>query len=380
MTAKITFFPVGNGDMTLIETSQGNRILIDCNIREGEDFPDVKRELRDRLVRDINGRLNVDLFIWTHPDADHCRGISKHFHLGRPEDWSKDKDLIFINEIWSSPIIFRRASKNHTLTEEAKIFKKEIKARVELYRKNYSTSAGNHVLILGPDEDSARNNDIPNIVMQLDSERSYFNNTFSAKLLGPSPKSEHDTDEESLGKNHSSVIMNYKVSCGSRSAQFLSGGDAEVVCWETLLKRLKQNGKESSLKYDILQSPHHCSWHSLSHDSLSKKGDEAATSPEAINALGKANENAIIIASSNTILDNDLDPPAYRAKKEYLAILDEVSGSFYCVADHKKDDENIPLTIEINSEKTRLLPAAGLASSSSANTSAVNRSGGTGYA
>ena len=33
MTATITFFPVDNGDMTLIELESGRKILMDVNIR-----------------------------------------------------------------------------------------------------------------------------------------------------------------------------------------------------------------------------------------------------------------------------------------------------------------------------------------------------------
>ena len=33
MVAKIAFFPVGNGDMTLVELESGRKILIDINIR-----------------------------------------------------------------------------------------------------------------------------------------------------------------------------------------------------------------------------------------------------------------------------------------------------------------------------------------------------------
>ena len=40
MTAVITFFSVGNGDMTLIELESGKTILIDVNIRAAADDPD----------------------------------------------------------------------------------------------------------------------------------------------------------------------------------------------------------------------------------------------------------------------------------------------------------------------------------------------------
>jgi hypothetical protein len=384
MTAKVTFFPVGNGDMTLLDTHEGRKILIDCRIRGGDEYPDVLTELRDRLDRDAEGRLYVDLFVWSHPDEDHCQGIKEYFHLGKPEDWSKKKDLIFINEIWSSPIVWKRADRaKHKLTDDARALNAEVKRRVNNYKVNKQFDIGNYVLVLGNDEDG-KTDAIQDIVLQLDQITSTINgsedNSFSARLLGPTALSELDEEEEKLGKNHSSVIMNYKLICGGKEANFLSGGDAEVACWESLITRLKDSNCKGYLKYNILQAPHHCSWHTLSYDSLSKKGNDATPSDDALDALGQARDNAFIISSSDSIADDDNDPPAYRAKQEYLKILDDPSGDFKCVADHKKNGKNIPLTIEISDQEIKLIPAAGIATSTSATKSAVNRRGSDGYA
>ena len=127
MPSTITFFPVDNGDMTLLKfgDADATTLLIDINIRQDADDPDgdardVAKDLRDRLKRDAKGRPYVDAFLLSHPDQDHCRGLERHFYLGPladyPDDKKADKDKkIVIREIWSSPIVFRRASKNHTL-------------------------------------------------------------------------------------------------------------------------------------------------------------------------------------------------------------------------------------------------------------------------
>lgn len=114
MPASITFFPVSSGDMTLICLDNGQTILIDCNIRgdadnEEDDTPDVASDLRDRLKRDAQERLYVDVFLLSHPDRDHVSGLRNHFHLGPPDEWSEDDDKICILEMWSSPTVFRRA-------------------------------------------------------------------------------------------------------------------------------------------------------------------------------------------------------------------------------------------------------------------------------
>jgi hypothetical protein len=165
MGTSVTFFPVGNGDMTLISLgdSAGTTILIDCNIRAAaddanDDTRDVAKDLRDRLKTDKNGRPFVDVFLSSHPDQDHCRGIQNHFHLGPVADYADDKKptnekRIVIGETWSSPIVFRRATKDHKLCDDAKAFQKEAKRRVKVAReKKFSgIEFGDRALVLGED-------------------------------------------------------------------------------------------------------------------------------------------------------------------------------------------------------------------------------------
>ena len=116
--------------MTLRETESGRKILIDLNIRASaddldDDTPDVAPALRKRLEPDCDGRLYVDALLVSHPDQDHCAGLRKHFHLGPPSEWSSSADKIFIREVWSSPMVFRRASRKHVLCDDAKAFNAE---------------------------------------------------------------------------------------------------------------------------------------------------------------------------------------------------------------------------------------------------------------
>src|SRR5690242_12229016 len=96
-------------------------ICIDCNIRAVDTgIPDVAQQLRSRLPMDDKGRPYVDVFVLSHPDEDHCRGLEEHFYLGDPADYPDDKKAdakkrIVIRELWSSPMVFRRACKSHIL-------------------------------------------------------------------------------------------------------------------------------------------------------------------------------------------------------------------------------------------------------------------------
>jgi hypothetical protein len=352
MDPKIVFFPVDNGDMTLIELESGKVILIDTNIRGSADdpddnTPDVASMLRGRLRRDAQKRLYVDVFILSHPDQDHCRGLINHFHLGAPEDFTGDK--IFIREIWSSPMVFRRASKILTLCDDAKAFNTEAKRRVQYFRDHGHTAGdGNRILILGEDE-NGKTDDLGKILIKVDEMIATVDGsvdaTMTARLLGPLPKSDVAEEEDILSKNDSSVIIQFCIACKGKTdaCRFLSGGDAEVAIWERLWQKHKNN---DWLTYHLLQTPHHCSWHTLSYDSWSKSKNPQPA-PLAVKALSQALPSALIVASCKPILDDDCDPPCIGAKRIYQEITDNVRGEFLCTGEYPSKDAPELMEIEI---------------------------------
>ena len=356
MTAAITFYPVCNGDMTLVQLDNDQKLLIDIHVRKAaddaeDDTPDVIAQLRERLTRDEKGRLFVDGFLLSHPDKDHILGLEKHFHLGPPADWVKADDKILIREMWSSPIVFRRASKKHVLCDDAKAWAKEARRRVALYRDAKAIGIeGNRIQIMGEDE-GGKTDDITGIVVKTEGLVSRLNNVasgaFEARLLAPLPQGDDEELDELMAKNRSSVILRFSIRGAGHAdkCRFLSGGDAEVAIWERLWGK---HGATNSdwLAYDILQTPHHCSWHSLSHDSYSRLGEKAQVCDDARSALAQTRKGAVIVASCEHIDPEDADPPSDRAKREYISIVDGKKDRFLCVAD-VWDDEKQPLRYEV---------------------------------
>lgn len=368
MSAKITIFPVDNGDMTLIRLANSDKttLLIDCKIRNAADdpddpTPDVAKELRKRIKVDGNNRPYVDGMLLSHPDEDHCLGLEKHFWLGPVADYPDDnkpqsEKRVIIREMWSSPMVFRRAKskaqkKGLTLCDDAKAFHAEARRRVRANQdNNFQVSSGDRILIMGEDE-NGKTDDLDPILVKPGDIRTGINGTgtgyLSWQLLGPMAKQDDDDEEEALSKNGSSVIINFQIKAsefGSSYSRFLAGGDAGVSIWE----KVWENFEADELAYDLLLAPHHCSWRALSYDSWSDNGEAAVVSPDARSALSQNNYGAIIVSSSKPIKNDDDDPPCIRAKREYQDILDS-AGLFKCTGEEPNKAKPAPLEFEATS-------------------------------
>ena len=156
MNDLIKFYPVGNGDQSLIILKDGTTIMVDCNIRQDSvgstdaSIYDVKKDILNCIKRSDNVPY-VDVFILTHGDQDHCRGFKINFYQGDPKKYSeadKKNNLIRVDAMWFSPMI---AEEHKNDDEEA--YQKEAERRLALHRKKDSSKddAGNRIRIIGYD-------------------------------------------------------------------------------------------------------------------------------------------------------------------------------------------------------------------------------------
>lgn len=355
----ITFFPIGNGGMTLIRLNDGlnnslkTTILIDINIRDvsssEDNICDVAQELRDRLPIDSKKRPYVDAFILTHQDDDHILGFKEHFHVGSLDNYKVPKDdenpKIVIRELWSTPRFRKEASDNYSLSDDAKEFNKEMRRRVKLFEDNQCIQPeGERAIIVGKDPDGEAEG-LDSIIREIGTSFSKINehdigDKFEGFVLGPLERQDDEQDEDFDDKNRQSIILQIEVKEDKYDHKVLLTGDAECLVWEKLWDRYNNSDR---LEYDLLLNPHHCSWHSLSYDSQSEN-DDPQICKDAKNALSQTKIGARIIAQSKPIKNNDDDPPSQAAKDEYLTVVSE--SNFYCTDEYPS--EKNPELLEFN--------------------------------
>ncbi len=155
---KITHFPVGNGDCSLITLSDNTQILIDCNITEdSRDEDDESRyDVHAHLLKygkKLNGTIpHVDTFILTHADQDHCRGFDTTFYTGDPASYTSKhakEGLLLIDELWFTPRIF--CPHETEMCAPAQAFRKEALRRMDLHKRRADgrDNPGNRIRIIG---------------------------------------------------------------------------------------------------------------------------------------------------------------------------------------------------------------------------------------
>lgn len=341
----ITYFPVGNGDTSLIQLSNESTILIDCNITNDsrdeseESTYNVHDHLLSTLKKDDKDVPFVDAFILTHPDKDHCRGFCETFYTGDPAKYSeshKKDDLIRIDELWFTPRIFSPHEKD--MCDAAKAIHKEVKRRIQLYQENKTErkDSGNRLRIIGY-SDNTDLKGFEEIVTIPGNSVDVINGNilkdFSFFVHAPFKK---DTDSKWGERNDTSVILQarFNIDGEKNAALVFFGGDSGYGVWDEIVQR----SNEGSLKWDIFMAPHHCSWSFFSETS---EGDNSKPCKSAIDLLNKMRIGAKIVASCKPIKNDDDNPPHFAAKQEYIKIVGE--ENFFVTSEYPNSKKPLPL-------------------------------------
>jgi len=325
----IKFYPVCNGDQSLITLEDKTTILVDCNIREKakgddeEEYFDVHEDLLNAIQKDKDKIPYVDIFILTHGDEDHCRGFKTNFYQGDPKKYSdtdKKNNLIRVDAMWFSPMI----AEEHTNPDED-AYQQEAERRLALHRKKDATKddAGNRIRIIGYDGNTDYKaldhlRSIPGDIVSRFNDKDQ--ETFSVFIH--SPFKQHLTSAEK-DKNSTSIVFQARFKEKKADTKFITlaifGGDSDHYAWDTILKETKKSGKdksESALNWDIFLAPHHCSWSFFNDRPQEDNTEPKKTSLEALDY--KRGSAPKVIASCKKIVVAKPNPPHDAAKKQYV--------------------------------------------------------------
>lgn len=355
----IKYYPVGNGDMSLIKIKSTKTILIDCNIRENsEDDMEDPKEVKEDLLNSIeerNGTPFIDVFALTHPDQDHCRGFENHFYTGNPNDYSgshEEKEQIMVDELWVTRRLFHNG-----LCNDGNILRNEANRRKKLY-DNMDPARhenGNRLVLIGHDGEEKFEN-VPHyypgeVIHEIGGENQ---DEFSIFIHAPLKKDVVQGSAES-DKNATSMVFQARFFDNKNdkeneefACRALFGGDTDHYKWEKILEKTKKYENEESLKWDLFLAPHHCSWGFFNDRPYTGNPQNQTPKDYSLEVLDYGVSGAKIIASSVKIKSSKPNPPHQPSKDEYIKKVGELNFYNTATEPNEKNPKPIEFTITKN--------------------------------
>lgn len=356
--ATVKFYPVGNGDTSLITLKNGKHILMDYRQHSSATDStkpqfDIASDIKKTLLDAKKDRLEVLAF--THADKDHIEGSTEFFHLEHAIKYQGD-GRIKIDQLWVPAAMLLESVDRDKLSSEFAIWRSEARYRLKNKTGIRVFSQPDELVKLieswqmNIDELSDLIVDAGTIVDTFSLE----NDNVEFFVHSPFMKyCEEAGKKVKKVRNQASLIFNIRFNEGGEVFDFLAIGDSEWEVLEDIVSITKYYKNEDRLRWDLLNIPHHCSYLALSDE----KGDNETEPKEKVaELLLLGNKDAYMICSSNSFDESTSEalkstqPPHLQAKRCYERYLRDVNGrSLIVTMENESKTKPKPVIIEFTS-------------------------------
>ena len=355
---KLTVFPLGNADCSLIDLANGKKILFDyaatrCADDKNDKRVDLPKLLRDDL--DAEKRNHHDIVAFTHLDKDHICGATDFFFLEHAKKYQSDT-RVRIAELW----VPAAAIIDPDCDDEAAVLRAEARYRLKQGKgirvfsrpaalKDWLAAQGLRL------EDRASlitdaGQLVPGVTIAVDGLEFFVHSPFASRL----------EDGTLLDRNIDSLFMQATFSVNDVLTRLILGSDVEHVALTDIVNITRYHKRDVRLEWDVFKLPHHCSYLSLGPE----KGKEVTKPVPNVEWLfeAQAQARAIVVSTSCPIPTTDTDqPPHLQAANYQRQIRNARNGEFIVTMEHPTVSKPEPLIIEIDQFKATLKKRAAAA-------------------
>lgn len=348
----VTFYPVGNGDTSLINLNNGKQILFDFRQNSkstDENMPeyDVSKALDDEL----GDKTSFETVAFTHADKDHIEGSTGYFYLEYAKKY-QGEGRKKIDELWVPAAMLLESAEKDKQSSEFVIWRQEARYRlknkfgIKVFSKPGELVALIESWDMSEDELSDFIVDAGTIV------DSYSLEEDGVEFFVHSPFMKHvDEEGEDIKKirNQAALIFNVKFFIENETYNYLAVGDSTWEVLEDIVEITQSKGNEERLKWDLFNIPHHCSYLALSEE---KGGRETTPKEKVEELLLQGNKDSYLICSSEPIGSDSealkqIQPPHLQAKRCYETYLRKVKGrKFIVTMEHESKLKPKPIVIK----------------------------------
>lgn len=357
--SKITFFPLGNADATLILTNSNKLVLIDYgNMHNGKED-----DIRTDLAVEINTILYelkrdyIDVVVITHLDDDHYNRFSEFFFLLHSEKY-QDDDRIKINELWVPAYVV--LEKGDQVKDEAKILRAEARYRLK-NKTSIRIFSKPDLLVDWLAENDLKLSEVSGLIADAGELVEGFTIEEDGVEFFPHSPFAADLDDEpgyEIDRNDASLILHATFLVEeNRDIKIMFGSDAASPVWEDIVRITEYYNNESRLEWDIFKISHHSSYRSL-NENKDEWEERHLPVPLVKKLFEEYSRDGCTLISTSVSIDKKEDekqPPHKEALDYYKSVADKMSGRLIITMEHPDSNSPSPLNMEINRNGIEIL-------------------------
>ena len=374
---KLTFYPVGNADTFVIDLAGGEKFVFDyANRRTGEEG-DKRCDLPAELRKDLGGRADYDVAVFTHLDLDHYDGMTDFFYLEHDKKFQgktpDGKTRIKMNTMWVPAAVLTEDLEDDE--EESRDIQKEAWHRLK-NRTGILVFSRPDSLKDAIEKRGIKFGDVKHLI--IDAGRTvpgYTQSKHGVEFWVHSPHASRQNDDELVDRNDHAIVLlaAFKVGGIETKVQLFADVTHEVIA--DIVNVTKKHKNEARLEWHVFKIAHHSSYLSLGPDKGKTKTEPVAEVVWLFEEQGHA--KGIIVSTSDPIPSGDtVQPPHRQAAKYYEDVVAELKGRMKVTMEYPKESDPKPLVIEIGEGGAKLAgdqPAAAARSVANVLTSGMLR-------
>lgn len=355
---KLTLYPLGNADTSLIELANGKLVLIDYAAMRDPNDPRDKRVDLPVLLREKLKKLNrtyMDVVGFTHLDIDHIKGATEFFYLEHAAKY-QGGDRIKIKTLWVPAAVILEDG----LDDEARIIRQEARHRL-IEGKGIRVFSAPDALSDWLKAKGINPKDRAHLISDAGTLAPEFNlATDGIEFFIHSPFAKRMNEQETVVRNTDALVLQATFQEDNVLTRTFFPTDIDYDLLADIVVVTEMKKRPERLQNDVIKVPHHCSYKSIGPE----KGKTKTEPDPAVKRFYEtyAQKGVMLLSSSWTIPSNDDDkqPPHRQAAAYYREVAESKAGQFRVTMDHPTKASPGPMEIETGRNKAKLkLPPVG---------------------